>query len=385
VPYYVRIGDVPRKRHVLHRDSTGRRLAEELVSQRGFSSDSSLLYHVGSPSALLSAKAVEVPIEQTSPNAAAEPLHLRMLELQESDLVLGRHVLAANSQVSVSWARSSTTSPLYRNARGDELAYVHQGQAVLETVFGSLAVAAGDYVLVPASTTHRWVPEGGHETSVLFVEACGSHIEIPSRYLGPNGQLKEGSPFSERDIRAPQAPLVCEGEAIEVLVRHRAGWAAHVHATHPFDVVGWDGFVYPFALSIRDFEPIVGRLHQPPPVHQTFAGDGFVVCSFVPRPLDFDRDAVPIPYHHANVDSDEVLFYADGDFTSRHGSGIAAGSLTIHPAGFVHGPQPGSVEAALGRPRTDETAVMVDTFSPLALTSTARDVADPEYLSSWLG
>jgi homogentisate 1,2-dioxygenase len=195
--------------------------------------------------------------------------------------------------------------------------------------------------------------------------------------------MLEGAPYSERDLRSPAGPLVEDGSDVDVLIRHRSGWARHTYAHHPFDVVGWDGCVYPFAFSIRDFEPIVGRVHQPPPVHQTFAGPGFVVCSFVPRPLDFDPDAVPIPYHHANTDSDEVLFYVAGEFTSRRGAGIEAGSLTLHPSGFVHGPQPGAVEQALGQSRTEETAVMMDAFTPLGLSSAARQVADASYLSSW--
>ncbi|MGH9029063.1 MAG: homogentisate 1,2-dioxygenase, partial [Acidimicrobiales bacterium] len=359
MPYYVRVGDVPKKRHLVHKDAGGR-YAEELVSQAGFSASSSLLYHRHSPSALVSVRAMDVQRAAPSPNVSLEPLHLRLPDLDTSeDPVLGRHVLAGNQEVTICWARARGSSPMYRNAAGDELAFVHEGRATVESVFGSLEVGPGDYVLVPAATTHRWRVDPGVELSVLVLEAVG-HIETPSRYLTPGGQLREGAPYSERDLRVPVGPLLSDGGATEVVVRHRAGWACHTPADHPFDVVGWDGCVYPYALSIHDFEPIVGRLHQPPPVHQTFAGRGFVVCSFVPRPLDFDPDAVPIPYHHSNVDSDEVLFYVDGDFSSRHGAGIRAGSLTLHPAGFVHGPQPGAVEAALGKARTDETAVMVD-------------------------
>ena len=279
-------------------------------------------------------------------------------------------------------ARAERSSDLYRNTAGDELVFVVSGRAVHESVFGRLRVGPGDYVVVPASTTHRWVVDDGEPLRALVVEATG-HVGVPKRYLNAAGQMLEGAPYSERDLRAPEGPLLVEGEDVAVLVRHRGGWARHVQVSHPFDVVGWDGCVYPFALSIRDFEPIVGRVHQPPPVHQTFAGPGFVVCSFVPRPLDFDAAAVPVPYHHANVDSDEVLFYVDGRFTSRAGAGIEAGSMTVHPAGFVHGPHPGSVEASLGGSRTDETAVMVDTFSPLGIGAAARQVADPAYLRTW--
>jgi homogentisate 1,2-dioxygenase len=292
-------------------------------------------------------------------------------------------VLLANPDISICRVTATGSSGLYRNAAGDELIYVQAGSACLESVFGTLPVTAGDYVTVPASTTHRWVVPDGGRVEALVVEANG-HISIPGRYLTDLGQLREGAPYSERDLRTPEGPLVEEGSGpVPVLVRSRQGWSVHHHTHHPFDVVGWDGCVFPFALSIHDFEPLVGRIHQPPPVHQTFAGPGFVVCSFVPRPFDFDPVAIKVPYHHANVDSDEVLFYSSGDFMSRKGSGIAAGSMTLHPAGFVHGPQPGSVEASMDAAGTNEVAVMIDTFSPLGITDAARSIADPAYPWTW--
>jgi len=238
-------------------------------------------------------------------------------------------------------------------------------------------------VLVPMGTTHRWVvPEG--DVAELLVIAARGHIDLPKRYLNAAGQLLEGAPFSERDQRGPaDEPLVEEGDEVPVLVRTRGGLSVHVHKTHPFDVLGWDGCLYPWALNIADFEPIVGRIHQPPPVHQTFAGNGFVVCSFVPRLFDFDPNAVKVPYHHANVDTDEVLFYSAGNFMSRAGAGIEAGSITLHPAGFVHGPQPGSVERSMGVDRTEETAVMLDAFAPLGLSDAALGVSDPDYPWTW--
>ena len=352
------------------------------MGEEGFSGASSLLYHRFSPSAILSAESVVIPRECPAPNDTLLPLHLRLGSFGEAgDPVTGRRSLLGNADLTVAWVHATRSSELYRNAGGDEVVFIAEGRAELESVFGRLEVAAGDYVVVPASTTHRWVVADG-AVRMLVMEASG-HLTIPSRYLTATGQLREGAPFSERDFRGPDEPLLVDGEEVPVLIRHRSGWARHVHACHPFDVVGWDGCVYPFAFSIKGFEPIVGRLHQPPPVHQTFAGPGFVVCSFVPRLLDFDPDAVRVPYHHANVDSDEVLFYVDGDFTSRVGSGIAANSLTLHPAGFVHGPQPGSVEAAANASRTDETAVMIDTFRPLGVTSAAFGVADDQYFRSW--
>lgn len=382
--FYLRVGDVPRKRHTWHRGSDGHRRAEELMGEEGFRGASSLLYHLRSPSAITGVEPAEIDRSPLTPNHPLLPWHVRATPGPETgDLVTGRQVLLGNGDVTLCRARADRASELYRNAAGDELVYIQSGQARLESVFGVVDAGAGDYVVVPTSTTHRWVPAPGQVVEALVVEAAG-HVRIPERYLTDRGQLREGSPFSERDIRPPDGPLVVEGDGpVPVLVRTRQGWTRHCHSSHPFDVVGWDGCAWPFALSIRDFEPIVGRIHQPPPVHQTFAGPGFVVCSFVPRPFDFDPEAVKVPYHHANVDSDEVLFYSAGDFMSRRGSGIGAGSLTLHPAGFVHGPQPGSVEASVGADRTEETAVMIDTFSPLSISDDAREGADPEYPWSW--
>ncbi|GAC1321570.1 MAG: homogentisate 1,2-dioxygenase [Acidimicrobiales bacterium] len=380
MPYYRSVGQVPRKRHTLFRDAHGHRLAEELMGSEGFSGPSALLYHRHSPSAITSVTSVSVPSSPLRPNDPLLPWHFPSQTGSAADPVTGRRVVLGNDAVVIAVARSEASSELYRNAIGDELVYVQDGTAVIESVFGALPVGAGDYVVIPASTTHRWIVTS--PISLLVIQAAG-HIGLPGRYLTEQGQLREGAPFSERDLRAPTDPLLTDGEGVAVLVRSHGGWSRHCHATHPFDVVGWDGCLYPYAFSIRDFEPIVGRVHQPPPVHQTFAGPGFVVCSFVPRPFDFGPGAVKVPYHHSNVDSDEVLFYAEGDFMSRRGAGIGPGSITLHPAGFVHGPQPGSVEASMDATRTDETAVMIDTFSPLLVSDEARALADPDYPWSW--
>ncbi|MHB8682160.1 MAG: homogentisate 1,2-dioxygenase [Acidimicrobiales bacterium] len=384
MPYFRQAGDVPRKRHVRvpHPGGSGH-LAEELVGEDGFTAESSLLYHLGSPSAVTAISRVDDPAAvDFAPDRPLVPRHLRTGELPAGgDVVTGRHRLLHNDDLTVGWTAATETSELYRSAVGDELLYVHDGAGVLDSAFGSLAVAGGDYVVVPRGTTHRWrVTEG--PLRALVLEVAG-HVRFPDRYLSPGGQLLEGSPFCERDLRGPvlEAPMGQTGVA--VLVRNQAGLSRHEHVHHPFDVVGWAGCLYPFALSIHDFEPIVGAIHQPPPVHQTFAGPGVVVCSFVPRPYDFHPDAAKVPYHHANVDSDEVLFYAGGDFMSRTGSGVGAGSITMHPAGFVHGPQPGSLERAIGETRTEELAVMVDTFRPLHLSEAARRIADDAYVSSW--
>ncbi|HLI02159.1 MAG TPA: homogentisate 1,2-dioxygenase [Acidimicrobiales bacterium] len=383
--FYVRVGDVPPKRHTFYAGADGQRLAEELMGEEGFRGASSLLYHRHSPSAITGVEAASVPASPLSDNDPLLPWHFRAGQLPAGgDLVTGRQVLMGNADVRICWAKAEASSELYRNAAGDELVYIQSGAVRMESVFGALEVSAGDYLVIPASTTHRWVV-GSNTGSVeaLVLEAAG-HVSIPERYLTATGQLREGAPYSERDLRPPAGPLVSDHEGqVPVLVRTRQGWSRHCHARHPFDVVGWDGCVYPYALSIRDFEPVVGRIHQPPPVHQTFAGRGFVVCSFVPRLFDFDPAAIKVPYHHANVDSDEVLFYSDGDFMSRKGSGIGRASISLHPAGFVHGPQPGSVEASMSADRTDETAVMIDTFAPLQISEAARSVADPDYPYSW--
>jgi homogentisate 1,2-dioxygenase len=380
--HYRRVGTVPPKRHTRFTKPDGGLYAEELMGEEGFSSDASLLYHEHLPTAIIAAESVtEDPVELEA-NLPLLPRHLRTGELPPGgDAVTDRSVLLANDDVRMSRVAADATSPLYRNAIGDELVYVHRGSAVLETVYGRLDVGPGDYVVIPTSTTHRWVVDAEPLVALVF-EARG-HVGPPKRYLSRTGQFLEHAPYCERDLRAPDEPLVVEGGETEVLVRHRAGVTRYTYAHHPFDVVGWDGCLYPYAFSIHDFEPITGRIHQPPPVHQTFAGPNFVICSFVPRLYDYHPEAIPVPYNHANVDSDEVIFYADGDFMSRTGSGIAEESISLHPSGFTHGPQPGSVEAAIGKTGTEELAVMLDTFRPLHLGPAARKVEDADYAWSW--
>ena len=387
MPHYRSVGDVPRKRHLRTPGPEGRLLHEELMGEEGFAGESSLLYHLRSPSALVGAATVDHDPPDLVANDPLLPRHLRTTLLPAGgDPVTGRHLLLGNDDVSISWVAADRSGPLRRNALGDELAFVQAGAGRLESVFGILDVAAGDYVVVPRSATHRWVvPEGGR-LELLVLEASG-HIRPPARYLSPTGQFLEHAPYCERDIRGPDGPWVDitgTGDApADVMVRHRDGESCHTLASSPFDVVAWAGCLYPWALAISDFEPIVGSIHQPPHVHQTFEGPGFVVCSFVPRPYDFHPGAIKVPYHHANVDSDEVLFYSAGDFMSRAGSGIGIGSVTLHPGGFVHGPQPGSLEAATDKERTEEVAVMVDTFRPLYLGRAALEVSDEAYPWSW--
>jgi len=388
MPYYRVIGNIPAKRHVRFYRPDGGLYSEELMGEEGFTSDSSLLYHVHPPTAIVKSEGLAVAgAESAEPNHPLQPRHVRTGDLPAGgDLVLGRQLLFANEDVRISFAAVDSDSGLYRNSAGDEVIYLRSGAARLESVYGSIEAGTGDYVLVPRGTIHRWLPAAGGVTA-LAVEASG-HIRPPRRYLSAYGQFLEHAPYSERDLRGPDGPLLAEGEDVPVIVRTRGGLTRLTYARHPFDVVGWDGCLYPYAFSIDDFEPVVKRTHAPPPVHQTFEGPNFVVCSFCPRPLDFDPAAVPIPYNHHNVDSDEMMYYVGGDYSARKGSGVGAGSITLHPSGFTHGPQPGAVEAAVaglaqGRTTTDETAVMIDTFRPLGLGPAARRAEDPEYAWSW--
>lgn len=388
MPYYRRVGQIPPKRHTQFRAPDGRLYAEELMGVEGFSADSALLYHRHLPTAIVNAEAVEDRCTTTTPNLPLKPRHLRSQDLtwdnaDSVDAVTGRRTLLGNADVTIRFAAATAPSPLYRNAVGDELLYVQAGSGRVETIYGALTVGEGDYVVLPTSCTYRVVPErASGPLRVLVLEATG-HIGPPRRYLSAKGQFLEQAPYCERDVRGPVEPLLTDAEDVEVLVRHRAGLTRFTYANHPFDVVGWDGCLYPWAFNIRDFEPITGRVHQPPPVHQTFEGPNFVVCSFCPRKVDYHPLSVPVPYNHANVDSDEVLFYVGGDYEARKGSGIGIGSLSLHPSGFTHGPQPGAAEASLGVDYFDETAVMVDTFRPLELGEGGKACEDPRYAWSW--
>src|SRR5215211_405064 len=387
MPYYRAVAEIPRKRHTQFRKPDGGLYAEELMGVEGFSSDSALLYHGNLPTAIVDAETVPDAGRSTAPNLPLKPRHFRTQDLKWEDLdavdaVIGRRQLFANADVSICFVAASAPSPLYRNAFGDELLYVQSGSGTVETIYGALPVSDGDYAVLPTSTTYRVLPDA--ELRLLVLEATG-HIGPPRRYLAAKGQFLEHAPYCERDIRGPSAPLLDESGAtdVPVLVRHRAGLTRFTYAHHPFDVVGWDGCLYPWAFNIRDFEPITGRVHQPPPVHQTFEGPNFVVCSFVPRKVDYHPLAIPVPYNHHNVDSDEMMFYTGGNYEARRGSGIEQGSISLHPSGFTHGPQPGSVERSLGAEFFDELAVMVDTFRPLDLCEPALACEDTGYAWTW--
>ncbi len=389
MPYYRAVGSIPPKRHTQHRAEDGSLYYEELMGEEGFSSDSSLLYHRHIPSAISAYRVWELPDQSLTPNHPLLPLHLSTHKLFEEgasgiDAVTGRRLLLGNGDVRLAYVVADATSPYYRNAIGDECLYLEDGEAVVETVFGDLQVGSGDYVIVPRATTHRIVPRG--VVRIYAIEAS-SHIGPPKKFLSKHGQLLEHAPYCERDFRVPSDPRVVEGSDVEVFIKHRGpgGVAGSVHVLpqHPFDVVGWDGCLYPYAFNIADYMPITGKVHQPPPAHVVWEGWNFVVCNFVPRKVDYHPLAIPVPYYHSNVDSDEVMFYCGGDYEARKGSGIGQGSISLHPGGHPHGPQPGAYERSIGREFFDELAVMVDTFRPLELGEGARASDDGIYAYSW--
>ncbi len=397
--HYQRLGDVPHKRHTQFRNERGALLYEELMGEEGFSSDASLLYHRGVPSAIVDAQVWELPDLATQANHPLKPRHLKLHDLttgqdwKSRDAVNDRRLVMGNGDVRISYVAAGEASPLYRNAIGDECVFVESGSATVETVFGQLQAKSGDYVVIPRASTHRWIPHADSGQPVrLYVIEANSHISPPKRYLSRFGQFLEHAPYCERDLHPPHEPLVQTGEGVDVLVKHRgSGPQAQTgivgtrmtYASHPFDVVGWDGCLYPYTFNVSDFEPITGRVHQPPPVHQVFEGANFVICNFCPRKVDYHPLAVPVPYYHSNVDSDEVMFYVAGDYESRKGSGIGIGSISLHPGGYAHGPQPSAIEASLGKEYFDELAVMVDTFRPLELGEAGLASEDDTYAWTW--
>lgn len=392
MPHYRSAGDVPHKRHTQHRSSSGDLYYEELMGSEGFSAESALLYHARIPSAVLDIDVWELNDHSLTPNSPLTARHLDTHSLFGGatgiDAVNGRRLLLGNGDVRLSYVVADAPSPIYRNAVGDECLYVESGDALVETVFGDLAVGAGDYAVIPCSTNHRVVPTGDEPVRIYVIEA-NSHIRPPNRFLSASGQFLEHSPYCERDLRVPGDPVFVEDGPTPVHIKHRdAGGTSiagsiYMMAHHPFDVVGWDGCLYPYVFNIHDYEPITGRVHQPPPVHQVFEGHNFVVCNFVPRKVDYHPLAIPAPYYHANIDSDEVMFYCGGNYEARRGSGIGQGSISLHPAGHVHGPQPGAYEGSIGLETFDELAVMVDTFVPLQLGEGAAAGDVPDYASSW--
>ena len=385
MPYYRQMGQIPRKRHTAFRKPDGGLHAEELMGHEGFHGTSALLYHLHPPTTVKSVKRLrEIAYEADTDSTLRHRHFLTSRVARGGSPTLDRIPLMFNSDVAMLYVEPDEQDPhFYRNAQGDELVYVSKGSGVLETVFGDLPYGEGDYLVIHRGILHRYkLDMAAGPTKFLIIESRG-HIRPPKRYLNDFGQLVEGAPYSERDIRVP-TNLRAHDEMgdFRLLVKQYDGINEIVLDHHPFDVVGWDGYFYPWAFNINDFEPIVGRVHQPPPVHQTFQGDGFVVCSFCPRPFDFDPNAVPAPYNHSNVDSDEVLYYASSEFMSR--KGIEFGSITLHPDGIPHGPHPGRAEASIGAKATTELAVMMDSFRPLKVAKPAIAIEDPAYHRSWI-
>ncbi len=385
--FYCRRGNIPPKRHIQFRQPDGSLYAEELVSSRGFSGIYSNLYHtypptrvkqVGKPQPFGTKIKEDYPLLQTHLKTAGEGL-------TGNDFLQGRRNLLKNRDVVIGICNLPAGSQMdyfYKNAEADEVIYIHDGGGRLLSQFGILEVRKGDYVVIPRTTIYKFEFDNSAEMIRLLVVEAASPIETPTRYRNALGQLQEHSPFSERDIRPPHE-LLTQTEKGDYVVKIKKGDFLHqYHYEHsPMDLVGWDGYLYPYAFSIYDFEPITGRIHQPPPVHQTFQTEGFVICSFVPRLFDYHPLSIPAPYNHSNIDSDEVLFYAEGEFMSR--KGIDRGSFTLHPGGLPHGPHPGTAEKSIGKKETHEYAVMIDTFRPLYLTEEAMAYVDENYPMSW--
>jgi homogentisate 1,2-dioxygenase len=385
MPSYHRLGQIPPKRHTQFRKPDGTLYAEEVFGTEGFSGNYSILYYHYPPTRVTKVeKFQDVKLEEWDEGVQRHH-HLKTAQLPPGgDAVLGNQVLMFNKDVALGIAQP--TEPMhyfYRNGENDLVYFVHDGHGTLETNFGLLPYHEGDYIIIPRGTTFRFdIPSDSPQTRFLTIEAHGT-IEPPRRYLNSNGQFLEHSPYCDRDIRRPQE-LVTHTEQGQFEVRLKVGnrITSYWYDYHPLNVVGWDGHEYPWIFNIADFEPITGRVHQPPPVHQTFQGPNFVVCSFVPRKLDYHPLSVPVPYNHSNIDSDEMIYYVNGNFGSR--KGIERSSITLHPRGIPHGPQPGAVEKSLGAERTEELAVMVDTFYPLKYTTVAQAIDDEKYPYSWL-
>ncbi len=385
MPIYHTLGSIPRKRHTAFRKPNGGIYAEELMGHEGFTGTSSLLYHVHPPTTIKSAKRIRDMHLEADEDQTLRHRHFKTSKVKAGGSpTLGRLPLMFNSDIAMLYSEPDETDPhFYRNAQADECVYIAKGSGILESVYGDLPFHEGDYLVIHRGILHRYKFDLKKEQPKLLIFESRGHIRWPRRYRNEFGQLKEGAPYSERDIRRPlELHTHDEMGDFRILVKQHDWLTEMILDHHPFDVVGWDGYFYPWIFNINDFEPIVGRIHQPPPVHQTFEGDGFVICSFCPRPYDFDPNAIPAPYNHSNVDSDEVLYYASSEFMSR--KGIAFGSITLHPDGIPHGPHPGRAEASIGAQRTDELAVMMDSFRPMKVCAAATKIEDEAYHKSWV-
>ena len=383
MPIYHTLGQIPAKRHTVFRKPDGALYAEELVSTEGFSSMYSLVYHTHPPTIV---KELGTPYS-VEPKIAREK-HLRHTSLlgfnikPQKDYLESRKIVLVNSDLQISLAApmESMTTYFYKNSQADEVLFIHKGSGTLKSGFGKIYFKYGDYIVVPRGTIYQI--EFNDTDNRLFIIESFSPIHFPKRYQNKYGQLMEHAPFCERDIVRPtDLETFDETGDFKVLIKKQGLIYPYTYGTHPFDFIGWDGYHYPWAFSIHNFEPITGRVHQPPPVHQTFEAHNFVICSFVPRKYDYHPQAIPAPYNHSNIDSDEVLYYVDGDFMSR--KSVVQGQITLHPGGIPHGPHPGTVESSIGKEKTEELAVMIDPFKPLMLTEDAIAIEDESYHKSW--
>ncbi len=383
MPHYYKLGTIPHKRHTQFRKPNGELYSEQLFSTEGFSDDYSLLYHCHPPTQIIKTEAqIDVsPIiaeEKMLQHRCFEGFHVKPAK----DFLESRVPVLVNSDCHIVLAapQQSMKDYYYKNTDADEMIFVHEGTGKVKTQYGELTFGYGDYIILPRGTIYQI--EFNDEKNRLFIVESFTPLRYPKRYMSKYGQLMEHSPYCERDIREPQNLQTIDEKGDYLIKAKKKGMLYGLHyGTHPFDVVGWDGCCYPYIFSIHDFEPITGRVHQPPPVHQTFETNAFVVCSFVPRLYDYHSDAIPAPYNHSNIDSDEVIYYVDGDFMSR--KNVTRGMITLHPAGIPHGPHPGAVAKSIGAKETKELAVMVDTFRPLMLTKQALDIENGNYVMSW--
>ena len=384
MPRYHTLGKIPHKRHTTFKKPTGGLYQEELFGTAGFAGMSSLIYHLYPPTVVseiknLGSVAPKIAIEKNMKALSFKGFSLK----PEADYLESRKTLFANNDLHIGLAapRSFSKEYFYRNSDADEMLFIHIGSGTLRTMYGNLYFKYGDYLIIPRGTTYQ-IDFDTEDNRILYIESF-SAITSPKRYRNNFGQFLEHSPFCERDFRLPK-DLITHDEMGEfkILSKKQGEMWEYTHNNHPFDVVGWDGFNYPYAFSIHDFEPITGRIHMPPPIHQTWETPSFVVCSFVPRMYDYHPESIPSPYHHSNIDSEELLYYVDGDFMSRNN--IEKGQITLHPGGIPHGPHPGAIERSVGKKETGELAVMIDPFRPVMITEEALNLEVDDYYKSWI-
>lgn len=383
MPFYHQLGHLPEKRHVVFRQPSGALYQEELVGTQGFSGLSSLVYHVFPPTKVKQKdKPYSVQPKIAIQNGLEAMSFLGFNIKPEKDYIKSRKTLFVNDAMHIGMAAPSQSTPyFFKNADADEMIFVHKGKGVVRTMYGNLPFKYGDYIIIPRGTVYQ-VDFETEDNLWLYVESF-SPIFTPKRYRNEFGQLLEHSPFCERDIKRPvDLKTYDEVGEFDIFIKKKGFIFPYVYANHPFDVIGWDGYHYPYIFSIFNFEPITGRIHMPPPIHQTFENAHFVICSFVPRLYDYHPDAIPAPYHHSNIDSDELLYYVDGDFMSRNN--IQKGQITLHPGGIPHGPHPGAIERSIGQKETKELAVMIDPFQPVLVTEEAMGIEVKDYYKSWL-